>query len=414
MKNGKKIIIFIVLALVILLAILFVFLHFQKKDHIIPTKEELKPTEYKRVKYENASEIVNYATCVSKNSDENCYLIVDRAMLTLKNSKVTKSEGDTSDVDASLNNGLNSAILATFDTIAKIEQSAINTSAEGAIGIFANGRKSSIELYKTTISTLNLNSAGLGVSNSGSINGESVTINTKVKQSPALRIAKSGGSIELIKSMLETSGSGSPIIETEGNVRITETTGTSGASGIAIIKNKGNVVINNSSLLVSGGANENYPEAGVLIHSDNKKDNSVFQSINSSLNINQSLPYYKIAYFFVVDKATAEIDLESTALNFGSNKLLKVTDSDLTINLKDQVIYGNMEIENSNLNLNMIANSSYTGAINSDKASIYLSKDSELNLTGDMHIKELKNDDQSNKNITTNGYHLYVNNELIK
>ena len=414
MKNGKKIIIYIVLALVLLLAILFIFLHFQHKDHIVPTKEELKPTDFKRVKYENASEIVNYATCVSKTSDENCYLIVDRAMLTLKNSKVTKEDGDTTDVNSSLNNGLNSAILATYDTIAKIEQSAINTSAEGATGIFANGRQSSVEVYNTKISTLSTASPGLAVSNSGSIKGDHVTINTKVKQSPALRIAKSGGSIELEKSMLETNGSGSPIIDAEGNVKITETTGSSGASRIAVIKNKGNVVINNSSLLVSGGTNEDYPESGVLIYSDNKKDNTVFQSINSSLNINQSLPYYKIAYFFVVDKATAEIDLESTALNFGSNKLLKLTNSDLTINLKNQVIYGNIEIENSNLNLNMIANSSYTGAINNGKTSIYLSKDSELNLTGDMHIKELKNDDQSNKNITTNGYHLYVNNELVK
>lgn len=413
MKN-KKIILCLIGVLVLLGIIFFTFLRLHKKDKIVPTAEELKPTEYKRVKYENASEIVNYGTCVSKSEDETCYLVVDQAMLTLKNSKITKEEGDSTNLEETINNGLNSSIVVTYDSLAKIEQSQINTSAEGAIGIFVNGRKAKTEIYNTNINTLSNTSAGIAVSNSGAITGDHVTINTKVKNSPAILVSKNKGDIELSNSMLETNGAGSPIISTEGNAKLFDTTGTANGSRIAILKNNANVVLKNSSFRVSGGSNEEYSESGVLIYSDQKENNVVFQSINSSLNINQNLPYYKFAHFFIVDKTNAEIDLENTALNFGSNKFLKATNSNITINLKSQVIYGEIELENSKISLNMIDHSSYTGFINNNESTVYLSKDSELNLTGDTYIKELKNDNPTNSNIQLNGYHLYVNNELIK
>ena len=125
------------------------------------------------------------------------------------------------------------------------------------------------------------------------------------------------------------------------------------------------------------------------------------------------MPYYNLATFIVINNSKAEIDLENTALNFGSNKFLKATDSEITFNLKNQVIHGELELDNSNLQMNLSAQSSYTGTINNNNVSIYLSKDSELNLTGDLHLKALKNDDETNSNLSLNGYHIYVNNELV-
>lgn len=414
MNKTKKLIITLILIVVIALIVGFIFLYFHKKDKIIPTEEELKPTEYKSVKLENASEIVNYGSCTSTNPDEVCYLVINESMLTLKNGKVTKEDGDTTNVDDSINNGLNSAILGTYGTYTKIEETSINTNADGASGVFINGTKAEGELLNTVINTLKTNSPGVVVANNGFLKADHLTITTKVKTSPAVRVTKSNGTIEIEKSMLETNGNSSPIVDAEGKVTITETTGTANGSRIANIKNNGNVTINNSSMLISGATDSEHSESAVLFTSDKKDSKNIFQSINSSLNINQNLPYYNIAYIFVADNSTTEIDLENTLFNYGSNKFLKGTNSNITINLKNQIIYGLIELENSNLQMNLIENSSYTGTFIDNNTFVYLSKDSELNLTGDMYIKELNNDDKSNSNITLNGYHLYVNNELVK
>ena len=414
MNKSKKIILSLILIIIVLLIIGFIFLYFHKKDKIIPTEEELKPTEYKSVKLEDASEIVNYGSCTSTNPDEVCYLIINQSMLTLKNGKVNKDDGDTTNVEESINNGLNSAVLGTYGTYAKIEESTINTNADGASGVFINGTKAEGELINTVINTLRTNSPGIVAANNGFIKADHLTVTTKVKTSPAVRVTKSNGTIEIEKSMLETNGSASPIIDTEGKVTIFETTGTANGSRIASIKNNGNVTIKSSTMLISGATDTEHSESAVLLTSDKKDTKNVFQSINSSLNLNQNLPYYNIAYIFVIDNSTTEIDLENSTFNFGSNKLLKGNKSDITINLNNQIIYGSIELEDSKLKMNLIENSSYTGAINDNSTSIYLSKDSELNLTGDMYIKELNNDDPSNNNINLNGYHLYVNNELVK
>jgi len=414
MPKSKKIIPILVLALLILLVIGLVFLKQHRKDHITPTKEEVLPTEYKRVKYEDGSEIVNYGTCTSKEQDEVCYLVVNESMLTLRNAKVTKEDGDSTDLEASDKNGLNSAILVTYNSIGKIETSVISTNGTGSSGMFINGRRAKGILTDVTINTLKTNSPGLIATNEGIITGDQVSVNTKVKYSPAIKVNNLRSSINLNKALLETTGSGSPIIETSGAAVLTESTGTANGSRIAIIKDNGKAIINNSSLIVGAGDAEGYKESAVLMHSKTKNKLSVFQSINSSLNINQNLPYYKIAYFAVVDNSTSEIDLENTAINIGSNKFLKATNSNVTINLKNQVIFGEFDLSNTKLQINLIDNSSYTGLIKDNNTSIYLSKDSELNLTGDMHIKELKNDNTSNNNIKLNGYHLYVNGELIK
>ena len=407
----KKTFLILILVLIVLLIIGGLFLYFHRKGKIIPTKEELKPTEYKRVKLEDGSEIVNYGTCVSTEDDETCYLIVNESMLTLRNSKVTKESGDSTNLKESKYSGLNSAILATYGTIIKIEDSNITTEGEGATGVYVNGQKAKGEFTKLNISTLKINSPGLAISNTGSITGDHVTINTKVKDSPAVLI--NNGVLTLTDSMLETNGAGSPIIYTDSNVRLINTTGTANGSRIAIMENNANVVINNSTMVVGAGSKEDYSESAVLITATDKDAKSVFQSINSSLNINKNLPYYNNAYFFIVDKANTEIDLKETAFNFGSGNLLKGTNSNIVINLDNDVLYGTIDLENSNLKINLINNSSYTGKINNGEVSIFMSKDSELNLTGDLHLKSFTNDDTKNNNVILNGFHIYVNDEII-
>ena len=416
MNRKKKIALIISVAIVLtaIVGIGFAFSSLNKNDTLDPTEDDLKPINYNAVKIANNSEIINFGSCTSKNQDENCYLIVNEAMITLKNSKVEKIDGDTTNLKDSINTGQNSAILGTYGTYAKVLNSTINTSADGANAIYINGTHAEGEINDSIIETLKTNSAGLVATNNGYIKGNHTTITTKVKYSPAIRVLDEESEIELTNTTLETNGSSSPIIDSNGKIYLTESTGTANGSRIANLKDNANIVINNSSFIVSGGSDDEYDYSAILITSDNKNKNCIFQSINSSLNINKNLPYYNLASFIIIDKSNAEIDLENTSLNFGSNKFLKATDSKITFNLKKQVIHGGIELNNSTLQMNLSAESSYTGSLNDNNVSIYLSKDSELNLTGDMYIKELKNDDETNNNISLNGYHLYVNNELIK
>ena len=415
MSKKKKIalIVSIVLALTATLGMGLAFSSLNKKDSIEPTKEDLKPINYNAVKIANASEIINFGSCTSKKEDENCYLIVNEAMITFKNSKIEKIDGDTTNVNESIDTGKNSAILATYGTYAKVLDTTIHTSADGANALFVNGTDAEGEINDSLIETLKTNSSGLVATNKGYIKGDHTTITTKVRYSPAIRTLEENSEIELTNTTLETNGSASPIIDAHGKIYLTTSTGTANGSRIATLNNNANVVINNSSMIVSGGSDDEFGPSAILINSKGKNDNCVFQSINSSLNINKNLLYYNLATFIVINNSKAEIDLENTALNFGSNKFLKATDSEITFNLKNQVIHGELELDNSNLQMNLSAQSSYTGTINNNNVSIYLSKDSELNLTGDLHLKALKNDDETNSNLSLNGYHIYVNNELV-
>ena len=411
MKKELKYYLIGIFALIFFLVIGFIFLRTHLKEKVTPTEEELRPTEYQASKIINVSEIVNFGTAISKKVDESSYLVKNNSFLTLRNSAITKEEGDSSNNDLSNTTGLNATILVTYNCGLKIFNSKLTSQANGSHGIFINGQKATGEIEDTTIETFNQHSAALTVINTATAEVKHATLTTKVKYSPALNTGVDS-TIKIDDSLIETQGSSSPIIYNRGTVNLANTTGTANGSRVAIVDSNSTLTINNSTMLASGGGEEDATEGALLIKGSGK---STITINNSSINLNKNLPYYDIAPVFLIDNTTTEITLYNTAFNFGSAILISATNSNISLNLNNQITSGSLNLDdNSSLNMFLTNNSSYTGTINNNKTNIKISKDSELNLTNDINIGALDNEDETNGNIITNGYHLYVNGNLVK
>ncbi len=410
MKN-KKILItsLIVLILIIIISISLLFL-FRKEEKVIPTKEELKTTALKAKDIVTISKIERYASKDSSNNDESVYLVKDEAMLTLRNSSLNKI-GDSTNLEDSNNIGLNAALVTAFNSISKVYSSKITTEGDGAKGIYSHGQKSNIELADSTIETLGTNSSALIV-NHGLITGENLTINTKAKSSPALETINKDSTIEIKNSTIETTSQASPLIFAKGKVSLSNTTGTANGSRIAVLTANANVTLNQVTAIVSGGSKGNYHESGILIY-DSKNAKTTFTAHNSSLNINQSLPYYKIAPLFIVSNANAIINLTNTPLNFGSNIFLDINKSTLQLNLDNQNIIGNIDSTDSKISISLKNNSILATTIPKDTA-ITLDKSSTITLQKDTYLSSLNNADKTNSNINFNNHKLYINNILVE
>lgn len=412
MKKRETIIIVAIILVGIITTTLFLSLGKSNKEKIIPTESELKTTEIASVNSINVGKILKFATLTSVNSNESVLLVKDSAYLTLRDSSITKNSGESTNLDNAKNIGENSAIVVTYGSMAKIIGSTISTNINGSNAIYGTGQKSEISIEDSTLETLSTNSSALVANNKSIINAKNITLTTKVKKSPALETLNDSSTINVYDSLLETNGNASPIINSLGIINLNNTTGTANGSRIAILSGNSNVTLTSSTLLASGGSNEqNYKEAGILIYQKENKDKKViFNANKSSLNINQNFPYYKIAPLFLIDQTATEINLTNTSLNFGSNIFADIKDSNVTINSQKENITGHIVTDNlTTLTLKLSDHSSYKGKISICNSKIILDKTSTLTLEEDTYITSLENEDKSNNNINFNGFKLFVN-----
>lgn len=90
----------------------------------------------------------------------------------------------------------------------------------------------------------------------------------------------------------------------------------------------------------------------------------------------------------------------------------------VTLNLKNQNVSGNIVVDSISTLVMSLSNSSYyEGVINSSKEAksitLKLSKNSKIKLLGDSYVTSLDDEDSSYSNIDFNGYKLYVNGVAI-
>lgn len=90
----------------------------------------------------------------------------------------------------------------------------------------------------------------------------------------------------------------------------------------------------------------------------------------------------------------------------------------VTLNLKNQNVSGNIVVDSISTLVMSLSNSSYyEGVINSSKEAksitLKLSKNSKIKLLGDSYVTSLDDEDSSYGNIDFNGYKLYVNGVAI-
>ena len=384
--------------------------------------------------YEVTSDENLQGTYTAEDNDQSAIIVSDGGNLTLSDSNIEKSSGDSSNTENSEFYGVNSGILVKENSTATISNSNITTNAKGANAVFSTGENSKIYISDSTITTTGESSSrGLDATYSGYIEAENVNITTQGGSCATLATDRGEGTVIANNSKFETNGTGSPIIYSTGDISIDNSEGTANGSQMVVIEGKNSATVKNSKLNATGKGNRgDVDQAGIMIYQSMSGDASVgtgeFTSENSDLSILETSEYYKTAPMFFITNTDAVINLTNTKLSYGSNVLVKCEGTtewgnegknggNLVLNANNQQLIGDILVDEiSNLEMKLVS-STYEGTINSNNTaegvSITLDKDSKIVLTGDSYITSIDDEDETYSNIDFNGYKLYVNGSAI-
>ena len=281
------------------------------------------------------------------------------------------------------------------------------------------------------ITTHSDKSRGLDATYNGVINAENVIINTDGQSCAALATDRGEGEVHVKNSDIntgvsKTSGRGSPLIYSTGNISVENTKGTAYVSQIACIEGKNSIEVKNSEL--TGYAEGNRQDGdkyvdlgGVFIYQSMSGDadvgTSLFTAENSKLSIAEDSSVYKTAPMFHITNTACVIDLTNTELSFGSGVFLEASGQNqwgsegsnggvAELNTDNEKIDGNVIVDDiSSLNWSM-KNTEFKGAINSTgNTTVNVGEGSTWTLTGDSSVSSL----EVSGNIEYGDYSLTVN-----
>ena len=280
------------------------------------------------------------------------------------------------------------------------------------------------------ITTHSDKSRGLDATYNGVINAENVIINTDGQSCAALATDRGEGQVHVKNSEIntgvsKTSGRGSPLIYSTGNITAKNTHGTSYVSQIACIEGKNSIELENCDL--TGFAEGNRQDGntyvdlgGIFIYQSMSGDadvgTSTFTAKNSKLSIAEDSPVSKEAPMFHITNTACVINLENTELSFNSGLFLESSGQNqwgnegsnggtCELNTENEDITGNVIVDSiSSLNWNM-KNTQFKGAINSTgNTTVKVGEGSTWTLTGDSTVSSL----ELNGNIDYGEYTLTV------
>ena len=282
------------------------------------------------------------------------------------------------------------------------------------------------------ITTHSDKSRGLDATYKGKINAENVIINTDGQSCAALATDRGEGEVHVKNSEIntgvsKTSGRGSPLIYSTGNITVDNTKGTSYVSQIACIEGKNSIEVTNSDLSGYSEGNRKDGDAyvdlgGIFIYQSMSGDADVgtshFTAKDSKLTIPQESSVYKEAPMFHVTNTACVIDLKNTEFSFGSGTFLEVSSQNqwgttgsnggnAELNTDSEKIDGNVIVDNiSSLNWTM-KNTEFKGAVNSTgNTTLNVADGSTWTLTGDSSLSSLAVSgkiDYGNYKLTVNG-----------
>ena len=321
-------------------------------------------------------------TVTASTADQNAALAENGGTLKITNGKLVKSGDDTNGDNCNFY-GLNSILLAVGDASkAYISGSTLSASSEGSNGIFAtNG--STIYANEDTIATTAGNSRGLDATYGGNILANKLNITTQGDHCASIATDRGGGNISVTNSQLATAGSGSPLLYSTGNIQVSKVTGKATGSQLAGMEGLNTILIYDSSLestITKATASDPMAD-GIIIYQSTSGDaesttgeKADFEAVNSTLK--SAIESGAMFYF---TNTSAKVVLSGTTLDFDSSKarLIEVQGNDannwgtagsngakVVFTGLGETLKGDIDVDTiSSLNLYLLENSSYTGAI---------------------------------------------------
>lgn len=376
---------------------------------------EVDPSTFKGTTIVTENKSIAHESMTNTTADQNAFIGKNKAVIDIENSVFDKT-GDTTSDDNSNFRGQNAVVLGIEGSQINIKGSNITSNSKGSNAVFATGEGSVINVENTNIHTKSDSSRGLDATYKGTVNGKNLTITTEGAHSATLTTDRGEGTITAEAAKLTTSGEGSPVIYSTGNIIVNNVNGIANNSEIGVVEGKNSITLTNSN--VTG-----YKDNGFMLYQSFSGDAE--SGIARLKAENNTLTTHATGAFLYVNNTTAEVDLSNNAISMPNTSTLVKAAADsrwgktgengghLTLRTSNQELSGNIMADSiSTIALDMTNGSSLVGAVNTDNAAkevtVKLSKDSNWILTGDSYVKSLNNEDSTGSNIHLNGYKLVV------
>ena len=380
--------------------------------------KEANPSTFTGTSVISESKTFEHQRFDNTTSDQNSFIGKNKATITI-NSSVFDKTGNTTNDDNSNFRGQNAVVLGIEGSQTSIKNSNITSNSIGSNAVFATGEGSVINVENTNIHTKGDSSRGLDATYKGTVNGKNLTITTEGAHAATLATDRGEGTITAEAAKLTTSGTGSPVIYSTGNITANNVNGVANKSEIGVVEGKNSITLTNSN--VTG-----YHDNGFMLYQSFSGDAE--SGIARLKAENNTLTTHGTGAFIYVNNTTAEADLTGNTILMPNTTTLVKAAADsrwgkdgengghLTLRASNQELSGNIVADSiSTIALDMANGSSLVGAINTDntakEVTVKLSKDSTWTLTGDSYVKSLTNEDTTGGNIHLNGYKLVVANK---
>ena len=382
--------------------------------------KEANPSTFTGTSVISESKTFEHQRFDNTTSDQNSFIGKNKATITIDSSVFDKT-GNTTNDDNSNFRGQNAVVLGIEGSQTSIKDSNITSNSIGSNAVFATGEGSVINVENTNIHTKGDSSRGLDATYKGAVNGKNLTITTEGAHSATLATDRGEGTITAEAAKLTTSGAGSPVIYSTGNITANNVNGVANNSEIGVVEGKNSITLTNSN--VTG-----YKDNGFMLYQSFSGDAE--SGVARLKAENNTITTHSTGAFIYVNNTTAEVDLSNNAISMPNTTTLVKAAADsrwgktgengghLTLRASNQELSGNIVADSiSTIALDMANGSSLVGAINTDNTAkeitVKLSKDSTWTLTGDSYVKSLTNEDTTGGNIHLNGYKLVVS-SLVK
>lgn len=271
------------------------------------------------------------------------------------------------------------------------------------------------DIKNVKITTHSDKSRGLDATYNGIINAVNVIINTDGQSCAGLATDRGEGQVHVKNSEIntgvsKTSGRGSPLIYSTGNITLENSKGTSYVSQIACIEGKNSIELSKCDLTGYAEGNRKDGDAyvdlgGIFIYQSMSGDadvgTSLFSADNSKLSISSNSSVYKDAPMFHVTNTACVIDLKNTELSFGSGTFLEIAGQSqwgntgsnggqTELNTDSEKIDGNIIVDSISSLKWVMKNTEFKGAINSTgNTTVDVADGSTWTLTGDSSVSSL-------------------------
>ncbi len=430
--DKDKLVIFILSCCLLSIVLTYSYAYINKNCLSINNSNNTNSNKTKDITYSSNNKIteesnISDKTYESTSSDENALLI--SASSSFDNITINKT-GDSESSDNTSFYGTNSGILVKDGATVNIENSTIETNANGSNGVFSYGGNNNdgttINVSNSKITTKKDNSGGIMTTGGGNMNATNLIINTSGTSSAAIRSDRGGGNVTVSKGTYTTNGQGSPAIYSTANINVSDATLISNKSEGIVIEGANSVSIDNCNLTDNNttlnGQSTTYKNVFLYqsMSGDADVGNAEFTAKNSTIITNKGDSFY-------VTNTKATINLENNEIvnNDSTGNFLRIkSDSwgtsgsnggDVTLNLINQEIEGDIVVDSiSTLTMN-ITSSNFEGIINSNNTAknikLVIDSSSKVKLLGDSYVTSFEG---NTSNIDFNGYKLYVNGKSLE